>query len=289
MIEILKTGVKKIATIISPRLNTELLYWFSKGKRINLKNPKTFDEKISWLKLFDYPNNELVIQCADKLLVREYLKDMKYKTLLVKLINVYDNVDEIKWDELPNSFAMKWNMGCGSNILCRNKAEMDEKSAIGMMKKWSKDKFYLKNSEMHYGKIIPKIIVEELLITDDGLSPEDYKFYCFNGKAKYVMVCVGRHMGNTKYYFFNTKWEIVPFNSDSRNFDGKIDIKKPDRIEEMFKIASDLSKPFKFVRVDLYDYRKRIVFGELTFTPAGGIHSSYFVAADELLGRLISL
>lgn len=233
-----------ILTILSPTLNTKVTYRISKGRPINLKRPKTLDEKISWLKLNIYNKDPLISKCADKYAVREYIRSCGCEEILNELYGVYDSVEEIPWNKLPNKFVIKWNMGCGCNIICQDKESLDIDNAIKKMRKWGNTKYYLSNSEMQYKYIKPKIIVEKLLETYDGSIPEDYKFYCFNGTAKYALVCIGREKGHPKFYFHDREWNLARINKDAKSEPDNFFIPKPEGINEMFSYADKLSKPF---------------------------------------------
>ena len=156
----------KVLTVISPTLNTKARYFAAFHKRLNLDKPQTLNEKILWLKLKRYMNDDLVIQCADKYRVREYVKKCGCGDILVDLYGVYDTVDEIDWDTLPNEFVLKWNFGAGFNIICTNKAELDKEETLNTLRKWEKNRYWLTHSEMQYKKIPKKIICERLLKTE---------------------------------------------------------------------------------------------------------------------------
>lgn len=281
--------LRALLTTISPTLNTRLIYRVSKGKWINLESPKTFDEKISWLKLNIYNKSSLVSQCADKYEVREYVRACGLEEILNELYDVFESEDEIEWTHLPNKFVLKWNMGCGCNIICKNKEEMDSDVVKSKLKKWGNTKYYLPNAELQYKYIQPKITLERLLEKQDGNLPDDYKLYCFNGVAKYVMVCVGREEGNPKFYFFDRSWNLVRLNKDGKEAPENFSIPKPEGLDKLFEYADILSKPFPFVRADFYLVDGKVIFGELTFTPSGGRDSNMPHDMDLKLGELISL
>lgn len=156
-------------TVISPKLNTKARYRAAFGKKLDLQNPKTLNEKILWLKLYNYINNPLVAQCADKYRVREYVKECGLEDILVKLHGVYKTADEIPWESLPNQFVLKWNFGAGYNIVCTDKEKMDGEAVISQMKKWGKEKYWLPYSEMQYQHYHKLIICEELLNAKEGI------------------------------------------------------------------------------------------------------------------------
>ncbi len=266
---------KATLTRISPRLNTEVVYLTKFHKRINLKDPKTLDEKIQWLKLNWYPKTPLVSQCADKYAVREYVESCGCPEILNELYFAYDTVEEIEWDKLPNSFVIKWNFGCGQNLIVRDKSKLDIEDAKRKLKEWyeTRDTFYLPYSEMQYRPIPPKLIVEKLIETDDGNLPVDYKLYCFRGEADCVLVCLGRGNGeHTTYYFFNRKGDLLRYNKTGKAAPEGFRLDPmPENFAKLFDYAEKLSKPFPFVRCDLYLEKGKVIFGELTFTPCGGM------------------
>ena len=158
---------------LSPRLNTELLFLKKFGRLPNLKNPSTLNEKLLKLKLEDYGRNELVRQCADKYRVREYVKECGLEHCLNELLAVYDKPEEIEWDRLPQSFAMKWNFGCGYNIICQSKKGLDIGAAESKLEKWGREPFWAYFSELQYRGVDKKIIVEEYIGSGEGLPPDD--------------------------------------------------------------------------------------------------------------------
>ena len=286
-------SIKKIylsaLTLISPTLNTKVYYKKRFGKKINLDNPQTLNEKIQWLKLNKYCKDPIYTMCADKYLVRDYVIKCGCKDILIPLIGVYDNASQIDWNSLPQRFVLKWNFGCGLNILCDDKSKFDEKHTKKLLNKWKHNKFYLQSSEMQYKNIKRKIICEELLDDHSGHRIKDYKFYCFNGKPYCVMICEGREYGKPQFYFFTEEWKFLNILKTSLGFADKVDIKKPKDMDKMFKYAAKLCKEFPFVRVDLYDIDGHIYFGELTFTPSAGLDGDYTDEGCLFLGNQLNI
>lgn len=268
----LETLFFKTLTRISPTLNTKAYYCRKFGKKLELKDPKTFNEKILKLKLEDYNNNPIVKQCADKYLVRDYIEKLGCGELLVPLIAAYDSPDKINWESLPERFAMKWNFGCGFNIICNDKSQLHKETVIEQMKKWGgQSDYYLSHSEMQYQDVEKKIIVEKFLDAGKDKLPEDYKFYCMNGKCKTILVCKERVIGKkAKYFFMSPEWTMYPYSREAIENPNE-EIPKPNCIKEAIDYAEKLSSAFPFVRVDLYLIGEKIYFGELTFTPAAGM------------------
>ena len=276
-----------LLSTVSPKLSTKALYKRRIGKNINLKNPKTFNEKIQWLKLNVYPYDDIYTKCADKYAVRKYIKMKGCSNILTKLYGVYENARDINFDLLPNKFVLKWNFGCGLNIICEDKSKINRDEVIKKLNKWKHNKFYLKTSEMHYKKIDKKIICEEYLTDRTSKRIDDYKFYCFNGKPYCVMICVGRDKGKPKFYFFDRDWKFLRINKIGEKCEKNFTVKKPVGIDEMFKYAEILSSDFPFVRVDLYNVNGKIYFGELTFTPSAGVDTGYTDEGQLILGEMI--
>lgn len=276
-------------TIISPKLNTIVTYRIKFGKWLDFNNPKTLNEKILWLKFNDYLDNPVIKQCADKYRVRDYVKQVGCGEILNELIAVYNTTDEIEWDKLPLSFALKLNVGCGYNIIVHDKTKFDEEETKKKLRKWMKEKYYLGYSEMQYKDVKPMILVEKYLKPRDGILPEDYKFYCFDGESPYVMACTDRKEGgkHPRYWYYNEKWEMQMLSEDALKYGYDGAIAKPDGIDSAFEYARKLSKGFPFVRVDLYLVDGKVYFGELTFTPSGGQDNGRLPIADEILGTYV--
>lgn len=288
----LKEIAKKILIMISkisPKLNSEILYFGKLKKKLNLKNPETFNEKIMWLKLNKYTDNELITSCVDKYEVRKYIKESESEEILNDLISVYNTPEEIDFDKLPNQFVLKCNHGAGYNIICKDKSKIDFEKIKSILNKWLKEDYWALYSEMQYKNVKRKIICEKYLESNRYQSLEDYKVYCFNGKPKFIMVCIGRNTGKTKYYFLDKNWKIMKINKLGLETPENFKINKPKCIDEMFSYAEKLSKPFKFVRVDFYDCNDKVIFGELTFTPSACVDTNYTEEAQKELGNMIKI
>lgn len=261
---------------------TKVFYRIVMGRKLNLNKPETFNEKIQWLKLNYYPYNSTVIQCADKYRVREYVKSKGLDDTLIGLYGVWDNVQDIPWDDLPDKFALKCNHGCAYNIICDDKNSLDKKKAIKQLNRWMKEDFSLFNCEVHYSRIDRKIICEKYIETDGGFFPVDYKFFCFNGKPAFIGVFIERST-ELKRVFMDLDWKPLRITKDCIS-----DIpKRPSCYTQMLHDVEILCKDFVFVRVDLYALNNSVVFGELTFTPTGGMAPFFLSAADRELGDLL--
>ena len=278
-------------THISPKLNTRVTYYGKFHRKIDLNNPKTLDEKIQWLKLNTYLGDPLVTQCADKYAVRKYVERCGCKEILNDLYFAWDSVDEIIWEDLPQKFVIKWNFGCGQNLICRDKSKLDKKETIKLLKKWYRlhKTFWQPYSEMQYKTIVPKLICERLIETETGDLPLDYKLYCFNGEAKYVMLCTDRQSGHPAYYFFDRERQLVRLNKRGLAAPEGFSIPMPEGYDQLFEYADKLSKPFPFVRADFYLDNGKVIFGELTFTPCAGYDVNIPREQNEFLGDQVEL
>lgn len=258
-------------TYISPKLNTQIRYKMAHGVFPNLRKPTTFCEKLCWLKLYKYMKNPLVIQCADKYKVREYVQEKGCGNLLNEMYRVFNSADEISLENLPEKFVMKWNFGAGKNFICKDKSQYTQEEVIDMFNKWEKDKCWLPYSELQYKYIRRKIVCEKYLEDDlNSNALPDYKVYCFHGVPLVTLVILNRGL-DVRAEFYDQNWNAI---HNPKYKKPEHDVKKPLCYKQMMESAKILSEPFPFVRVDFYVVNGQLFFGELTFTPAGGIYTS---------------
>lgn len=237
------------------------------GKSVNLLKPETFNEKIQWLKLYAYPKDPLVIQGSDKFAVRDYVQKKGLEKLLVPMIGVWQSVDEIEWDSLPEQFVLKCNHGCAYNILCEDKSKFDRDIAERKLRTWMKEDFGAFNIELHYSNISPhRVICEDFL----GCSITDYKFFCFNGEPKFLYVSNDLiHDRQAQIGFFYLDGKKMPMRRD--DYIDITSITLPDFYDDMKESAEILCRDFTFVRVDFFLTNDKYYFAELTFTPSAGM------------------
>lgn len=273
-------------THISPKLASRIIYKIHTGKNLHLKNPILFNEKLMYLKLNDYKNNELVTMCSDKLQLDKYTSANGYKGLTNKIIKVYDKASDIDFDELPTKFALKCNHGCKFNIIVDDKKSIDEEWVRKTLDKWVKTKHGYVTAEPHYFKISPKIYAEEYIEGENGEFPNDYKVYVFNGKAKCILVCTNRKAG-LEQKLFDLDWNELDYLKE--DVVTKKKILKPKNLSKMIKISEKLAVPFRFVRVDFYETKNNLILGELTFTPARCCDNDYNEKGNIELGKMLDL
>ncbi len=272
---------------LSPELASKYWYYYCFRKPLDLKNPKTLNEKLMWLKLNTYRNNPLVTQCADKLLVREYVEQAGCPELLNTLCGAYDSADQIDWEALPQSFVLKCNHACGYNILCPDKSKLDIPATKALLDQWMNTDFWRVLAEVQYQGIPKKIVCEEFL--GDGGQLLDYKIYCFHGKAEYILVCSEREAGKPKFYFFDRNWQLCRITRDGKQAPEGFTVEKPEKLEEMLRYAERLSQPFPFVRMDFYYVDNRVVFGEMTFVPSAALDATRLPETDLMFGQMLRL
>ena len=271
--------------LVSDEVMSKFYYWIVLHKKLNLKNPRTFNEKIQWMKLYYYPRNPLIIKCSDKYAVREYIKEKGYEKKLVPLFGIWDKADDIIWDDLPNSFVLKCNHGCAYNIVVPNKKAFDKDKIAIQLNSWLKEDFGAFNIEIHYSKIKHHcILCEEFL----GESITDYKFFCFNGKPYCIYVSTDLiHDRQAQIGFFDLDGKKMQLHRD--DYTDIEEITLPSFYYEMKKAAEVLCKDFPFVRVDFFLANNTWYFAELTFTPGAGMMPFNPEEIDSEWGTLIDL
>lgn len=279
----------RLEPIVPMSLTVKLTYYVRMEKKLDLNDPRDFNEKLQWLKV--YYRDPLYVQCADKYRVRDYVAELGFGETLNELYKVYENAEDINFNELPNRFAMKCNHACATNVICDDKNNLDEAETKKKFKKWLKIKNGNSGGEFHYNYIKPLILVEKNLATEDGVLPIDYKIFCFNGEPQYIGVYFGRNsetFAPDKRAIFDFKWRVMDFVNLKYRIKPEI-LKKPVNLNQMYIIAKKLSAPFPFVRVDLYEDEGKIIFGELTFFPTGGFGKAYTQKCFNEFGNLITL
>ena len=234
-------------------------------RKINLKNPTAYTEKLQWLKLF-YHNDKIPV-CTDKYDVREYLKECDLEYLANDVIGVYEDVKDINFDELPNKFVAKATHGSSWNLICEDKETLDIPRAKKKMKAWLKFNLYVFGREWNYKDLKPRIIVEKFI---EHKPLNDYKYMCFNGEPLYMQLnndYEGKHYVD---FYDLDGWKHLPFSYGPYKVSDRT-IEKPQMHDEMMRLARILSKPFPFCRVDFYNFGETIILGELTYFPGGGL------------------
>lgn len=270
---------------ISDRLYLKIKFRYEMGYKLDLKNPKTFNEKLQWLKLYD--RNPLYTKMVDKYEVREYIKEKIGEEYLIPLIGVYDNFDDIDFDKLPNQFVIKCNHDSGGLIICKDKTKLNIAAAKTKINNSLKTNYFYSGREWPYKNVKPRIIVEKYMEDKESKELVDYKFMCFNGKVRMLFTCTERFIKKLKVTFFDLNWKKLPF--ERKYESSKKNIKKPINFDLMIELSEKLSKSIPFVRVDWYEINGKLYFGELTFFPGSGYEKFSPEECDYKLGNMIDL
>ena len=261
-------------------------YKLEMNQKLNLKEPKTFNEKLQWLKLYD--RNPEYTKMVNKYEAKKYVADIIGQEYIISTLGVWDKFEDIEFDKLPKQFVLKPTHTSGNVFICKDKEKINYNQLRKMINKWLKRDYYLVHREWPYKNIKPKIIAEQYMVDDSGMKLKDYKFFCFNGIAQTILVCSNRNgsFKNTNLYDIN--WNLQPFTREKHKNSNE-QIKKPKNLDEMITVAEKLSKDIPFVRVDLYEINGKVYFGELTFYPSSGFEGFEPEEWDKKLGDMLEL
>lgn len=269
--------------LISDENYLKISYKAYLGEFPDLVHPKSYTEKIQWLKIHD--RNPLYTQLSDKYKVRQFVEKKIGSQYLVPLLGCWKSTKEIDYDSLPEQFVLKCNHDSGSIVICRSKESFDRKKAEKKLKKALKRQYFWNGREYNYKDIPRRIVAEKYL--KDGNSDEltDYKYFCFNGEPKFVQVDTGRFSEHIKKRY-DVDWKFIDVKSGCENNPNK-EIPMPEQHEQMLELSRILSKGFPHVRVDFYVSDGKIYFGELTFHSGGGFMKIEPKNYDNIWGEYI--
>lgn len=270
--------------ITNDRLYIRLDYFSGMKCFPNLEHPKTFNEKLQWLKLND--RHEEYTRLVDKYEVKEYVSDLLGEEVIIPTLGVWDRFEDIDFEELPDQFVLKTTHDSGGVVVVRDKSLMDKKAAKKKLEKSLRHNYYREHREYPYKNVKPRIIAEKFMVDESGTELKDYKFFCFGGEVKFLFVATDRPF-DTHLDFFDADFNHLPFKRGHSW--AKMQLRRPDNFEEMKRMANVLSKDMPFVRVDLYNIKGKIYFGELTFFPASGNVPFEPAEWDEKIGSWLRL
>ena len=283
----LRYSILSCLRFVPDEMMLKLQYRIKFGRKLDLKEPKRFTEKIQWYKLFY--KNPTMTRCSDKYMVREYIQEKGLENILVDLYAVYDSPGDIRIEQLPEKFVMKLSNGSGTNLLCRDKHSLIEKEVIQEFKDFI---FKVKANlgrEWPYLKADSKIVVERLLEDKSHINNavNDYKIFCYDGKPEYVICISDRYSDQCNHLIYDTQWNKIRVSSENARINE--DAPRPESLEEMLEIAAKLSEDFPFARIDLYSVAGKVYFGEITFYPWSGYMEFEPDEFDFILGEKFSL
>lgn len=259
------------------------------GYPLDLNDPVTYNEKLQWLKLYDrdpsYP--ELV----DKVTAKDRACKVLGEEAIIPTLGVWEKAEDVDFDSLPDRFVLKCTHDSGTVIVCNDKSALDRRTAVEKLSQGLARNYFYRTREWYYKDIRPRVIAEAYLSDesrdDDELS--DYKFYCFDGKPIFVMVCVGRKQGKPAFYYFDKDWNALPYDRITKNAPLESLPGRPQNLEKLFAAAEKLACGLRHVRVDLYSVGDRIYFGEWTLCSGGGYDLDITPEADRYFGSLLHL
>ena len=260
----------------------QIFYYAEFGKFIDFKNPKTFNEKLNWLKLY-YRRPDL-ITLVDKYEVKKYIADKIGEQYVIPTLGVWDKFEDINFNELPNQFVLKCTHDSGGLVVCKDKSKLNLKEVKAKIEKSLTNNYYLWTREWPYKGVKPRIIAEKYMEDQETGELRDYKFFCFNGEPKLMFVASERGLKNTKFDFYDMQFHHMNIVQHYPN--SEYSIEKPEHFEKMVMLAEKLSAGFPHVRVDFYEANGQVYFGEMTFTNGSGFEEISPIEADLMLGDL---
>ena len=278
--------------IVNPEFVLKKMFKERMGYSLNLDNPKTFNEKLQWLKLHDH--NPLYTTMVDKYAVKEYVAEKIGAQYIIPTLGVWDHFDEIEFDKLPDQFVLKCTHDSGGVVVVTDKGKIDKDVAKEKLENGLRHNYYYAGYEWPYKNVPPRIIAEKFMAdekqSESGLDDMiDYKFMCFNGIVRCVFTCTDRRSDDgLKVTFFDNDWKQLPF---ERHYPAAAagSIKRPNQFGLMKQLAEKLSENIPFVRVDFYEINNQVYFGELTFYPGAGMEEFSPEKYDYILGEWIKL
>lgn len=262
-------------------------YFLRIGKKLNLDNPKTFNEKLQWLKIND--RNPRYINMVDKYEVKKYIETTIGLEYVIPTFGIYNSFQEINFEKLPKRFVIKCTHNSGGVVVVNDKDKINTKELKKKFNRMLKQNFFYVGREWPYKNIVPRIIIEENIQEEDSKDQiKDYKIMCFNGEPKCSFVCSNRNAeSGLCVNFYDYDWKPMPF---ERHYPkNKQEIEKPSQYDKMLELATKLSKDIPFVRVDFYQKGEQIYFGELTFYPGSGMEEFTPDEWDEKIGNWLEL
>ncbi|MEE3333359.1 MAG: ATP-grasp fold amidoligase family protein [Ruminococcus sp.] len=279
-------SARNVFNFLSDEKYLKIFYWANMGKKLNLDNPQTYNEKLQWLKL--YNRKKEYTKLVDKYEAKKIVADIIGDQYIIPTLGVWKNFGDIDFNSLPNQFVLKTTHDSGGVVICRDKETFDIEKAKRIIEKSQKNNFYLMGREWPYKDVEPRIIAEEY--KEDAKTEElrDYKFFCFNGSAKALFIASDRQSDSeTKFDFFDMDFNHLDFTNGHPNADVYPD--PPEKLKLMQELAEKLSVGFPHVRVDFYEVNGKVYFGELTFFHWSGIVPFDPEEWDYKFGSMIEL
>lgn len=280
----MKEFIKKLLKLLPDNIFLQIKYRYKFNKKLDLKKPQTFNEKLQWLKLYD--RNPEYTKMVDKYEAKKYVANIIGEEYIIPTLGVYDKFEDINFATLPNQFVIKCTHDSGGLIICKDKTKLNIKEARKKINKSLKRNYFYTGREWPYKNVKPRIIAEQYMVDESGTELKDYKFFCFNGEPKLLFVAKDRPYA-TKFNYYDMDFKKLPFKQHYKNFNDYIE--KPKGFEKMIELSRKLSKDIPHVRVDFYDINGKVYFGELTFYHFSGFEKFEPEEWDRILGDMLKL
>ena len=279
----------KFSFLFSDKQYLQMMYWLHLGRKLNLKNPKTFNEKLQWLKLYNHKPEYTIM--VDKVKAKEYVAKLIGEEHIIPTLGVWDDPDDIDFDALPDQFVLKCNHNSGTGMcICRDKSKLDIEKVKAELRKGLKENYFMRCREWPYKNVPRKILAEKFMVDESGTELKDYKIFCFNGEPRYCQVISDRNT-DEKIDFYDMHWKrlvgLVGLNDKVHNSEYAIPC--PESFENMKQMASLLAKSIPFSRIDFYEINHQAYFGEITFFPATGFGNFNPREWNVKMGDMITL
>ncbi len=286
--KILTFILNKGAKLFSDKRFIKMKFYIEMGQKLDLDNPKTFNEKLQWLKLYNRKPEYTTM--VDKFAVKEYVANIIGEERIIPTLGIWNSFDEIDFNSLPNQFVLKTTHGGGGGgvVICKDKNTFDKQKAKKVLQKSLNSDIYWNYREWPY-KDVPKRIIAEQFMSNNDKDLEDYKIHCFNGEPKFILVCGNRYgKGAMIDDFYTPEWELMDVRRPGHPRSEKAS-KTPEQLGQMLELSRILSKDIPFLRTDFYIIQSRIYFGELTFFPASGMSKFEPQEWDKKFGNWLKL
>ena len=269
----------------SDELYIKIMYFGNFGKWINLKKPKEFNEKIQWLKL--HQRNPEYTDMVDKYAVKQYVTDRVGKQYVIPTYGVWDSVDAIDFDALPEQFVLKTTHDCGGVVICKNRSKLDIAAAKEKLRRHMGRNYYLHGREWPYKNVKPRILAEAYMQDGENLVLPVYKVFNFGGEPKIIQAIQNDKTKDETIDYFDADWNLLDLRQNFPN--SAVPLEKPQQLEQMLQLSKKLSQGFPFIRTDWYVINGELYFSEYTFFSDSGLARFEPKDWDEKLGSWIRL
>lgn len=276
----------KLLHVVPDSTYLKMMYMLEMGKKLDLDNPRTFNEKLQWLKIHN--RKPIYTTMVDKYEVESYVTSLIGEEYVIPTLGVWDSFDEIDFNSLPDAFVLKCTHDSGGLVICKNKQDFNINEAKKKIERCFKFNFYWHGREWPYKDVKPRIIAEPYIVDKELMELRDYKFFCFSGCVKFLKIDFNRFTNHQANYYSRDR-KLLPVGESAFPYDANKEIKFPSQYEKMVSLAEKLSKDIPFVRVDFYQANEKVLFGEITFYPTSGFGKWSDDNYDVLFGDWIDL